>query len=116
MEKAARKQKPDMTAQIARSLRDAVLSGELTADDRLHPNRTWQNGSKSPARRCVKALKRLAAQSLSIRNDGDNLVTLIAQPRLNDRSASIVIVNNKDRKRLVTHTFILRMRTYCAVQ
>ena len=64
MKKDKRKQQPDLPAQIAKALRDAILSGELTADDRL-PSESDLAETFEVSRPTVReALKRLAAQSL----------------------------------------------------
>jgi DNA-binding FadR family transcriptional regulator len=64
MKKDKRKQPPDLPAQIAKALRDAILSGELTADDRL-PSESDLAETFDVSRPTVReALKRLAAQSL----------------------------------------------------
>jgi len=64
MKKDKRKQEPDLPAQIAKALRDAILSGELTADDRL-PSESDLAETFDVSRPTVReALKRLAAQSL----------------------------------------------------
>jgi len=64
MKKTVRKHRPDLTAVIAHSLRDAILSGELTADDRL-PSEADLAERYDVSRPTVReALKRLAAQSL----------------------------------------------------
>ena len=64
MKKDEQKQEADLPAQIAKSIRDAILSGELTADDRL-PSETELADSFDVSRPTVReALKRLAAQSL----------------------------------------------------
>jgi len=64
MKKAVSNQKPDLTAVIAHSIRDAILSGELTADDRL-PSEADLAERYDVSRPTVReALKRLAAQSL----------------------------------------------------
>ncbi|MCT4556526.1 MAG: GntR family transcriptional regulator [Pelagimonas sp.] len=63
-DKSARKQSVDLPAQIAKALRDAILSGELTADDRL-PSESDLADTFDVSRPTVReALKRLAAQSL----------------------------------------------------
>ena len=64
MKKEKRKQTSDLPAQIAKALRDAILSGELTADDRL-PSESDLAETFDVSRPTVReALKRLAAQSL----------------------------------------------------
>ena len=64
MKKTKPKKKADLPAQIAKSLRDAILTGELTADDRL-PSETDLAETFDVSRPTVReALKRLAAQSL----------------------------------------------------
>lgn len=64
MKKAKAQKKTDLPAQIAKSVRDAILSGELTADDRL-PSETDLAETFDVSRPTVReALKRLAAQSL----------------------------------------------------
>jgi DNA-binding FadR family transcriptional regulator len=64
MKNDRRKAAPDLPAQIAKSLRDAILSGELTADDRL-PSEADLAETYQVSRPTVReALKRLAAQSL----------------------------------------------------
>lgn len=64
MKKAERNQKADLPAQIAKALRDAILSGDLTADDRL-PSESDLAETFEVSRPTVReALKRLAAQSL----------------------------------------------------
>lgn len=64
MKKTERSQRADLPAQIAKALRDAILSGELTADDRL-PSESDLAETFAVSRPTVReALKRLAAQSL----------------------------------------------------
>ena len=64
MKKTVQKRQPDLPAQIAKALRDSILSGELTVDDRL-PSETDLAETFSVSRPTVReALKRLAAQSL----------------------------------------------------
>ncbi|MDD9739598.1 MAG: GntR family transcriptional regulator [Marinovum algicola] len=64
MKKTERNQRSDLPAQIAKALRDAILSGELTADDRL-PSESDLAETFEVSRPTVReALKRLAAQSL----------------------------------------------------
>lgn len=64
MKKSKPAKKADLPAQIAKSIRDAILSGELTADDRL-PSETDLAETFDVSRPTVReALKRLAAQSL----------------------------------------------------
>lgn len=64
MKKAKRNQAADLPAQIAKTLRDSILSGELTADDRL-PSEADLAETFDVSRPTVReALKRLAAQSL----------------------------------------------------
>ena len=64
MKKTERNQRSDLPAQIAKALRDAILSGELTADDRL-PSESNLAETFEVSRPTVReALKRLAAQSL----------------------------------------------------
>ncbi|WP_323764834.1 FadR/GntR family transcriptional regulator [Marinovum sp.] len=64
MKKTERNQRADLPAQIAKALRDAILSGELTADDRL-PSEQDLAETFAVSRPTVReALKRLAAQSL----------------------------------------------------
>ncbi|WP_306043618.1 FadR/GntR family transcriptional regulator [Mameliella sp. MMSF_3455] len=64
MKSAKQKQGPDLPAQIAKALRDAILAGELTADDRL-PSESDLAERFDVSRPTVReALKRLAAQSL----------------------------------------------------
>jgi DNA-binding FadR family transcriptional regulator len=60
----AKPQPTDRPAQIAKSIRDAILSGELMADDRL-PSEAELSEQFEVSRPTVReALKRLAAQSL----------------------------------------------------
>jgi DNA-binding FadR family transcriptional regulator len=55
---------PDLSTQIAKSIRDAIIAGDLTADDRL-PSEAELADKFSVSRPTVReALKRLAAQSL----------------------------------------------------
>lgn len=55
---------PDLSAQIAKSIRDAIIAGDLTADERL-PSEAELADKFSVSRPTVReALKRLAAQSL----------------------------------------------------
>ncbi|MCT4555180.1 MAG: GntR family transcriptional regulator [Pelagimonas sp.] len=62
--KKTAKAKTDLPAQIAMALRDSILSGELTADDRL-PSESDLAETFAVSRPTVReALKRLAAQSL----------------------------------------------------
>ncbi len=65
MKNASRsKKRPDLPAQIAKALRDAILSGELDVDDRL-PSEADLADLYNVSRPTVReALKRLAAQSL----------------------------------------------------
>ncbi|MDO6731226.1 GntR family transcriptional regulator [Marinovum sp. 2_MG-2023] len=64
MKKPKPQKKADLPAQIAKSLRDAILSGELTVDDRL-PSEADLSDTFDVSRPTVReALKRLAAQSL----------------------------------------------------
>lgn len=64
MKKGKQKQRADLPARIAKALRDAILSGELTADDRL-PSESDLAETFDVSRPTVReALKRLAAQSL----------------------------------------------------
>lgn len=64
MKRSKEKQRPDLPAQIAKALRDAILNGELTADDRL-PSESDLAETFQVSRPTVReALKRLAAQSL----------------------------------------------------
>jgi GntR family transcriptional repressor for pyruvate dehydrogenase complex len=64
MENPKQKQHSDLSAQIAKALRESILSGELTADDRL-PSEADLAEVFSVSRPTVReALKRLAAQSL----------------------------------------------------
>lgn len=64
MKTAKQKQEPDLPAKIAKALRDAILTGELTADDRL-PSESDLADHFDVSRPTVReALKRLAAQSL----------------------------------------------------
>ena len=64
MKKARSNQDGDLPAQIAKAIRDAILSGELTADDRL-PSESDLAETFSVSRPTVReALKRLAAQCL----------------------------------------------------
>ncbi len=64
MKKEKQKEQPGLPAQIAKALRDAILTGELTADDRL-PSEADLAETFSVSRPTVReALKRLAAQSL----------------------------------------------------
>ncbi|NMM46556.1 FadR family transcriptional regulator [Rhodospirillaceae bacterium KN72] len=63
-EKSARAKTTDLSAQIAKSIRDAILSGDLSADERL-PSEAELAEQFSVSRPTVReALKRLAAQSL----------------------------------------------------
>ena len=56
--------KPDLPATIAKSIRDAILKGDLTADERL-PSESELADAFEVSRPTVReALKRLAAQSL----------------------------------------------------
>ncbi|MEM9475302.1 MAG: GntR family transcriptional regulator [Pseudomonadota bacterium] len=62
--KSASKSKADLSAKIAKSIRDQILSGALLADDRL-PSEAELADQFSVSRPTVReALKRLAAQSL----------------------------------------------------
>ncbi|MEO1154405.1 MAG: GntR family transcriptional regulator [Pseudomonadota bacterium] len=62
--KSDKKTKADLSAQIAKSIRDQILSGALLADDRL-PSEAELADQFSVSRPTVReALKRLAAQSL----------------------------------------------------
>ena len=62
--KSASKSKADLSAKIAKSIRDQILSGALLADDRL-PSESELADQFSVSRPTVReALKRLAAQSL----------------------------------------------------
>ncbi|WP_420567765.1 FadR/GntR family transcriptional regulator [Thalassovita sp.] len=62
--KSDRKSKADLSAQIAESIRNAIVSGELIVDDRL-PSETELSDQFQVSRPTVReALKRLAAQSL----------------------------------------------------
>jgi GntR family transcriptional regulator, transcriptional repressor for pyruvate dehydrogenase complex len=64
MKKTKRNQDGDLPAQIAKSIQDAILSGELTADDRL-PSESDLAETFNVSRPTVReALKRLAAQCL----------------------------------------------------
>lgn len=64
MKRSKETQRPDLPAQIAKAIRDAILSGELTADDRL-PSESDLAETFQVSRPTVReALKRLAAQSL----------------------------------------------------
>ena len=64
MKKDKRNQPGDLPAQIAKALRDAILAGELVADDRL-PSEADLAERFNVSRPTVReALKRLAAQSL----------------------------------------------------
>jgi DNA-binding FadR family transcriptional regulator len=64
MKKDKQNQSVDLPAQIAKALRDAILSGDLTADDRL-PSESDMAETFDVSRPTVReALKRLAAQSL----------------------------------------------------
>ena len=64
MTNPAAKRALDLPAQIAKSIRDSILSGELTADDRL-PSEAELADAFDVSRPTVReALKRLAAQSL----------------------------------------------------
>lgn len=58
------KNAPDLSAQIAKSIRDAIVSGELPVDERL-PSEAELSEQFAVSRSTVReALKRLAAQSL----------------------------------------------------
>ncbi|ASP23628.1 HTH-type transcriptional regulator LutR (plasmid) [Antarctobacter heliothermus] len=64
MKRSKEKQQPDLPAQIAKAIRDAILSGDLIADDRL-PSESDLAETFQVSRPTVReALKRLAAQSL----------------------------------------------------
>ena len=64
MKRNEQDQRPDLPAQIAKALRDSILNGALTADDRL-PSEAELAESFAVSRPTVReALKRLAAQSL----------------------------------------------------
>ncbi len=64
MNKTKRNQGSDLPAQIAKAIRDAILTGELTADDRL-PSESDLAETFAVSRPTVReALKRLAAQCL----------------------------------------------------
>ncbi|WP_417211180.1 FadR/GntR family transcriptional regulator [Antarctobacter sp.] len=64
MKRSKEKQRPDLPAQIAKAIRDAILSGALIADDRL-PSESDLAETFQVSRPTVReALKRLAAQSL----------------------------------------------------
>lgn len=64
MKRSKDKQRPDLPAQIAKAIRDAILSGDLIADDRL-PSESDLAETFQVSRPTVReALKRLAAQSL----------------------------------------------------
>lgn len=64
MKSSTQKQSADLPAQIATSLRDSILAGKLTADDRL-PSESDLADTFGVSRPTVReALKRLAAQSL----------------------------------------------------
>ena len=56
--------KPDLSAQIAQAIRDAIVSGDMIVDERL-PSETELSEQFQVSRPTVReALKRLAAQSL----------------------------------------------------
>ena len=58
------KNAPDLSAQIAKSIRDAIVSGALPVDERL-PSEAEMSEQFDVSRSTVReALKRLAAQSL----------------------------------------------------
>ena len=58
------KNEPDLSAQIAKSIRDAIVSGDLLVDERL-PSEAELSEQFAVSRSTVReALKRLAAQSL----------------------------------------------------
>lgn len=64
MENLKQEQRSDLSAQIAKALRESILSGELSADDRL-PSEADLAEAFAVSRPTVReALKRLAAQSL----------------------------------------------------
>ena len=64
MKKRNENRRADLTVLIAKSIRDAILQGELTADDRL-PSESELADMFEVSRSTVReALKRLAAQSL----------------------------------------------------
>lgn len=64
MKRRKEQQQPDLPAQIAKAIRDAILSGDLIADDRL-PSESDLAETFQVSRPTVReALKRLAAQSL----------------------------------------------------
>ncbi|WP_323772417.1 FadR/GntR family transcriptional regulator [Antarctobacter sp.] len=64
MKRSKEKQLPDLPAQIAKAIRDAILAGDLIADDRL-PSESDLAETFQVSRPTVReALKRLAAQSL----------------------------------------------------
>ncbi|SMX40975.1 FadR/GntR family transcriptional regulator [Maliponia aquimaris] len=64
MKRDKENQQPDLPAQIAKAIRDAILAGDLTADDRL-PSESDLAETFAVSRPTVReALKRLAAQSL----------------------------------------------------
>lgn len=64
MKTSKQKQEADLPAQIAKALRDAILSGELTADDRLPSESDLAERFEVSRPTVREALKRLAAQSL----------------------------------------------------
>ncbi|MGY3438990.1 MULTISPECIES: FadR/GntR family transcriptional regulator [unclassified Marinovum] len=64
MKKTKLNQRSDLPAQIAKALRDAILTGELTADDRLPSEQDLAETFDVSRPTVREALKRLAAQSL----------------------------------------------------
>jgi DNA-binding FadR family transcriptional regulator len=64
MKRNKQKERTDLPAQIAKAIRDSILAGDLTADDRL-PSEADLADTFDVSRPTVReALKRLAAQSL----------------------------------------------------
>lgn len=64
MKKPRPSRQSDLPAQIAKSIRDAILSGDLTADDRLPSESDLAETFRVSRPTVREALKRLAAQSL----------------------------------------------------
>ncbi|SMX26079.1 Pyruvate dehydrogenase complex repressor [Pelagimonas phthalicica] len=91
MKKQTSKKKPDLPAQIAKALRDAIMSGELAVDDRL-PSESDMAEQFDVSRPTVReALKRLAAQSL-IRTErgafGGAFVRRLSYPEAQEQHAT----------------------------